>query len=248
MIEYKNRVIHFMNENPDAHQLNLEVISSASLVKGDLITIDPLGLCGNFSSQRAQFEEETNQELRIAPDSFTYFGSMAELPMDSNENSDFDMANKGEVPSVIVNDFVIPPRNKDSAEQHRGRHFQIWFDVGLSSQQQIVGYYIKDLGIGFGVFKRMDVESNDQVLMLAGLPTPALGEKGGVVGYTSMPQFNTGCIVLKDNMLINIGEAYIVVNLFPEGVDEDGPHSMLKLKIFGGSNNGEVYEYMIDDM
>lgn len=49
-------------------------------------------------------------------------------------------------------------------------------------------------------------------------------------------------------MLINIGEAYIVVNLFPEGVDEDGPHNMLKLKIFGGSNNGEVYEYQIEDM
>ena len=116
MIEYKNRVIQFMNENPDAHQLNLEVISSASLVKGDMITIDPLGLCGQFRSQRAQFEEETNQELRLAPDSFTYFGSMAELPMDGAEHSDFDMANKTEIPSVIVNDFDIPPRNKDSAE------------------------------------------------------------------------------------------------------------------------------------
>ena len=59
MLQYKNRVIQFINENPDAHQLNLEVISSASLVKGDVITIDPLGLCGAYRSQRAIFEEDT---------------------------------------------------------------------------------------------------------------------------------------------------------------------------------------------
>lgn len=53
---------------------------------------------------------------------------------------------------MIVNDFVIPSRNPQSAEQHRGRHFQIWFD----STPGYLGYYIKDLGIGFGVFKKMD--------------------------------------------------------------------------------------------
>jgi hypothetical protein len=63
-----------------------------------------------------------------------------------------------------------------------------------------------------------------------------------------MPQFPTGCIVLRDNMLINIGEAYIVVNLFPEGTDDEGPHHTLKMKIFGGSNNGEVYDFTVDDM
>lgn len=63
-----------------------------------------------------------------------------------------------------------------------------------------------------------------------------------------MPNFSTGCIILKDNMLINIGEAYIVVNLLPEGVDDDGAHHTLKLKIFGGSNNGEVYEFNVKDM
>ena len=33
-----------------------------------------------------------------------------------------------------------------------------------------------------------------------------------------------GSIQLRDNMLVNVGEAYIVVNLLPEGVDDDGPH------------------------
>ena len=56
-----------------------------------------------------------------------------------------------------------------------------------------------------------------------------------------------GSIVLKDNMLINVGEAYIVVNLLPEGIEE-GPHHTLRLKIFGGANNGEIYEHHIDTM
>lgn len=49
-------------------------------------------------------------------------------------------------------------------------------------------------------------------------------------------------------MLINIGEAYIVVNFLPEGIDDEGPHHTLKLKIFGGSNNGEVYEFNLKEM
>jgi hypothetical protein len=71
------------------------------------------------------------------------------------------------------------------------------------------------LGIGFGVFKKMEKNSS----------------------------------LLKDNMLINVGEAYIVVNLYPEGAEEQGmPYETLKLKMFGGPNNGEVYEFCIDDM
>ena len=86
-----------------------------------------------------------------------------------------------------------------------------------------MGYYIKDLGIGFGVFKKMDT-------------------------YGMPPGATAGSIILKDNMLVNVGEAYIVVNLLPEGIDGDGPHHTLKLKIFGGSNNGEIYEYHVNEM
>lgn len=57
-----------------------------------------------------------------------------------------------------------------------------------------------------------------------------------------------GSIQLRDNMLVNVGEAYIVVNLLPEGVEDDGPHEQLKLKIFGGANNGDVYEYHVSQM
>ena len=76
-------------------------------------------------------------------------------------------------------------------------------------------YFIKDLGIGFGVFKKME----------------------------------HGAATLKDNMLVNVGEAYIVVNLLPEGAEDHGrPYDTLKLKMFGGPNNGEVYEFNIDDV
>jgi len=49
-------------------------------------------------------------------------------------------------------------------------------------------------------------------------------------------------------MLINVGEAYIVVNMLPEGLEDDGPHHTLRLKIFGGANNGEIYEFHVEDM
>ena len=79
-----------------------------------------------------------------------------------------------------------------------------------------MGFYIKDLGIGFGAFKKMDT---------FGLP----------------PEQNQGRIELKDNMLVNVGEAYIVINLSPDapGVVQEN----LNLKIFGGTNNGQEYKF-----
>ena len=84
----------------------------------------------------------------------------------------------------------------------------------------------------------MDTQSNYQV-MVQGL---------GQEGISGMEMPSTGCIILRDNMLINIGEAYIVVNLLPEGLDDEGPHHTLRMKIFGDSNNGEIYDYNINDM
>lgn len=61
----------------------------------------------------------------------------------------------------------------------------------------------------------MDTQSNYSV-MLQGLGPETANQ------LEEMPP--TGCIILRDNMLINIGEAYIVVNLLPEGLDDEGPH------------------------
>jgi hypothetical protein len=126
-----------------------------------------------------------------------------------NENQMDGGPQHEDVKQVVVNDFVIPSRNPEASEQHKGRHFQIWYDTIRQN------YYIKDLGIGFGVFRKME----------------------------------HGAAALKDNMLVNVGEAYIVVNLLPEGAEDHGrQYDTLKLKMFGGPNNGEVYEFNIDDM
>ena len=43
----------------------------------------------------------------------------------------------------------------------------------------MTGFYIKDMGIGFGVFKKMDVASNELVFHQAGLPSMgSLGAAG----------------------------------------------------------------------
>jgi hypothetical protein len=185
--------------------------------------INPFGIqpTDEFQSLRQLHQTCSPGDIEGAPDGFSYFGNFKDVYeehgediMPSHENTGYD-----ESRPLIVNDFVIPSRNPQQGEQHRGRHFQIWFDI----QPQSMGYYIKDLGIGFGVFRKMDTY---------GLP----------------PSTGSGYVILKDNMLVNVGEAYIVVNLLPEGIDEDGPHHTLKLKIFGGSNNGEIYEYHVNDM
>jgi hypothetical protein len=45
---------------------------------------------------------------------------------------------------------VIPSKNPQTAEQQRGRHFQIKFDPDR------LAYFIKDLGIGHGVFVKQE--------------------------------------------------------------------------------------------
>jgi hypothetical protein len=77
-------------------------------------------------------------------------------------------------------------------------------------------YFIKDLGIGHGVFAKLES------------PT-----------------------VLKDNMIVNVGEAHIVVNILSKdeteeigaGItneDDNSKGARLKLKIFGGPTSGEI--------
>lgn len=52
--------------------------------------------------------------------------------------------------SEIVNDVVIPNKDKDTNDRHRGRHFQIEYSVDANS------YKIRDLGVGFGAFIKLE--------------------------------------------------------------------------------------------
>jgi hypothetical protein len=49
----------------------------------------------------------------------------------------------------IINDFVIPTKNEEEKEKHRGRQFQICFDP------ESMSYKIKDLGVGYGAFVKL---------------------------------------------------------------------------------------------
>jgi len=53
--------------------LQLEVVSSASLPKGQTITLNSLGLFGNFTSEREKDNPGSGN------DGFTYFGSMTHV-------------------------------------------------------------------------------------------------------------------------------------------------------------------------
>jgi len=60
------------------------------------------------------------------PDGFTFFGTLADIQENDQEEDDMRPSHdtdQKERNLIIVNDFVIPSRNQQSAEQHRGRHF-----------------------------------------------------------------------------------------------------------------------------
>ena len=55
-------------------------------------------------------------------------------------------------PREVINDFIIPSKDKETEKRHRGRHMQIEFSLERQT------YLIRDLGIGFGAFVRLDHE------------------------------------------------------------------------------------------
>ena len=101
---------------------------------------------------------------------------------------------KKKLKKVIVNDFLVPLKDPELNENHRGRHFVIYYKIDKAS------YWIRDLCIGFGVFVRLD--------------------------YT---------LILKDSMLFNIGDSFLVVN-FKNSQDL----SEILIKVFGAGASGET--------
>lgn len=83
----------------------------------------------------------------------------------------------------IVNDFIIPSKDLETAKRHKGQHFQIEYFIPNQC------YRIKDLGVGFGAFIRLEYPLVSLSLIIQ---------------------------TLKDNHLLNMGESFIVVNLIEE--------------------------------
>lgn len=50
----------------------------------------------------------------------------------------------------IINDFIIPSKDKETARRHRGRHLEIEYHLDR------IKYTIRDLGVGFGAFAKLD--------------------------------------------------------------------------------------------
>ena len=76
--------------------------------------------------------------LRDARDGMTFFGC--------KKRSHGENSLKGD----ILNDVIMPLTDKEAAEKHRGRQFEIAYKPAQLS------YWIRDLGVGFGVFLRLD--------------------------------------------------------------------------------------------
>jgi len=103
--------------------LTLKVVSSTSLPANSILRVTAEGY---------------EHSLRDARDGVTYFGC--------KKRGKREDGNKGEV----VNDVVMTIADRETAEKHRGRHFEISY----KSDQQ--SYWIRDLGVGFGAFLRVD--------------------------------------------------------------------------------------------
>ena len=85
-----------------------------------------------------------NGSKRNANDGFTFFGLIDE---EEDTNIDKEKDKNKEV------DFVINSNDTNTTDINNnsliGRHFRIRFDIGTMK------YYIKDLGLGFGTFKKI---------------------------------------------------------------------------------------------
>ena len=110
-----------------ADKLIIEIINSFSLEKNLKIEINSLGMI--------------NGSKRNANDGITYFGLIDE---EEEEQSNDDINNK-EVDFVMNNNDI----NNDINNSIIGRHFRIRFDINTMK------YYIKDLSLGFGTFKKI---------------------------------------------------------------------------------------------
>ncbi|OMJ74013.1 hypothetical protein SteCoe_27161 [Stentor coeruleus] len=115
------------------------------------------------------------QSKRRADDGYVFFGCKKKLR------------------NIIVNDFVVPLRDPELNETHRGKHFVIYYRIDKNS------YWIRDLCVGFGVFVRLD--------------------------YT---------LLLKDSMLFNIGESFLVVHF-----KNTQNFSEISIRVFGAGVSGE---------
>ena len=110
-----------------ADKLEIEIINSLSENSNSTIEINTLGM--------------VQGSKRKAKDGITYFGLIDE----DNSYIDTNNNNNQDVDYIINTNEIINEENNNLL----GRHFRIRFDINTMK------YYIKDLGRGFGTFKKI---------------------------------------------------------------------------------------------
>ena len=116
-----------------ADRLIIEITNSLSFDKNFKIEINPLGM--------------VKGSKRKANDGFTYFGLVEEDDQEYNDNNNDNKDNKGKDVDFEINSNDINTNTDNS--NLIGRHFRIRFDINT------LKYYIKDLGLGYGTFKKI---------------------------------------------------------------------------------------------
>lgn len=138
--------------------------------------------------------------LRGAKDGFTYFGCKKRKCKSSIRHR------KGE----IINDVIIKNPDKEISQRHRGKHFQIQYVLDSNC------YKIRDLGIGFGAYAKLE-----NPLILQDNHLLSMGESFFIVN------------LLPDTDI----EKRISKAELPK---KDDLHTKLRIKVFAGPANGEL--------
>jgi hypothetical protein len=181
--------------------------------------------------------------LRSRKDGVTYFGCKKKSkPL--NEN--FETAE-------VLNDFIIRNKDPETNDRHRGRHFQIEYCIDSNS------YKIKDLGIGFGAFVKID-----HPLVLKDNNLLSMGSSFLIINFTeelreSLAYSHSQDTTEKEdrnsqrrnvmNSPVTTKQITVALKGNETGYDENKKSQTsqivpdITIKIFGGPNYGDVYQF-----
>lgn len=222
----KHKLLSIQHTSPI---LILTVISSAgSLKKGTTLTINCLGLVNGLNNRK---------------DGYVYFGfypNNMSIPSDPNSNKIIDFNLDPEYKLNHHNKMQITNKESIDATEYGdaannsniGRHFVIEFSIPNYK------YIIKDLGLGYGTFVRLDrlitLKDNQlinigQIFIVVNICDKVENENSHYVNYSGHNN-NNGVTNGNTNNNNNTSIASAKAN-------------QLKLKVYGPVNNGETFYF-----
>ena len=138
--------------------------------------------------------------------------------------------------SEIINDVIIRNKDPETNDRHRGRHFQIEYFIDQNC------YKIRDLGIGFGAFVRIDyplvLKDNNLLSMGSSFLIINLDDEKESLVYSNSGDGSRSEKMPKPPGYLNVEESSS--KKYQEQKKIGGGYSEITIKIFGGPNYGEV--------